>query len=73
MQIFSADDQGRSPNWSETFASDFKEKFPRFEICPVSATIDIDRSIFDIRRNEPRSAKRRKNTVSAIGTIHVRS
>jgi hypothetical protein len=32
------------------------QKFPRLGVCSVSATIGIDRSIFDIRRNEPLSA-----------------
>jgi hypothetical protein len=37
----------------------------------VSATIGIDRSIFDIRDDEPPSAKQQRNTVNANGTVDV--
>jgi hypothetical protein len=33
---------------SEICALDFAEQFPRFRICSISATIGIDRSIFQI-------------------------
>jgi hypothetical protein len=40
----------------------FARQFTRFQICSVSATIGINRSIFDISRNDyPRNG--RKNTV----------
>ena len=57
---------------SEIHAFDFKGKFQQSAIWSVSATIGIDRLIFHIRRNKPLFAWRRKNTVSANGTIHVR-
>jgi hypothetical protein len=41
-------------------ALDFKGEFRRIRFCPVSGTINIDRSIFDISSVSPSSADRPK-------------
>jgi hypothetical protein len=40
--------KNRLPDPSEICALEFKGEFRRFKICPVSATIDIDRPMFAI-------------------------
>jgi hypothetical protein len=49
---------------SKICAPDFKRGFRRFAISSVSATIGIDRSIFDRHCNYLPSAPQRENTVS---------
>jgi hypothetical protein len=44
------------PNPSKIRALEFKGEFRRFGIYSVSATIDNDRYVFDLRRPEPLSA-----------------
>jgi hypothetical protein len=45
-------------------ALEFKREFRRSAISSVSATIDVDWSIFGIRHPDRRSASLQKNTVS---------
>jgi hypothetical protein len=44
--------KNRIPDPSENRALEFKGEFPQFGIRSVSATIDIDRSIFDVSGNQ---------------------
>jgi hypothetical protein len=51
--------QAPSPRSAEICALDFARQFPQFRICSVSATIGINRSIFDISRNDyPRNGRK---------------
>ena len=54
----------RAPDPSEIFALEFKGTIGRFEICLVSATIGIDRSIFLKSIELQRARVTWKNTVS---------
>lgn len=47
-------------------AAHIKGEFRGIEICLVSGTIDINRSIFDVSRNEGLSSEPSKNTVSQV-------
>jgi hypothetical protein len=49
---------------SEIYALDFKHEFRRSAIGSVSATIGVDRSIFDIRRRPAVILCSTKNTVT---------
>jgi hypothetical protein len=50
-KLFRRTVKNRPPDPSEICALDFKREFRRSAISSVSATIDIDWSIFDIRRD----------------------
>jgi hypothetical protein len=52
--------KNRLPGPSEIRDLDFKREFRRLGIRSVSATVGINRLIFDIRRNARPSAGRRK-------------
>jgi hypothetical protein len=64
VQIFSAHLKNRLPDPSEICALDFKHEFRRFRICPVSATIGINWSIFYVVAATALSARLQKKTVS---------
>jgi hypothetical protein len=56
--------KSRRCDLSEIRALEFKGEFRRSAISSVSATIDIDWSIFDIRNPDRQSAWLQKNTVN---------
>jgi hypothetical protein len=62
--------KNRLPSPSEIRAYDFKRQFRRFEICSVSATIGIDRSIFRVFTRaigSPQSKKDRQGPALSAG------
>ena len=56
--------KNRLPDPSEICALEFKGEFRRFEICPISGTIDIDRSILGVSRGNELGQLDREKTVS---------
>jgi hypothetical protein len=69
LEIFSALAEEPSRHPSENCALDFKGEFPQSAICPISATIGINRSFFDNRRSHAAFAPSAKNAVSAGGAM----